>query len=49
VNTEFLEDLFHLPMSAEAFSEFEALEDICIKAQDTMQASNMDTLELHLR
>jgi hypothetical protein len=34
MNTEFLEDLFHLPMSVEAYSEFEALEDICIKTQE---------------
>jgi hypothetical protein len=30
VNTEFLQDLFHLPLSVQAFNEFEILEDICV-------------------
>jgi hypothetical protein len=30
-------------MSNEAFSEFEALEDFCIKTQDIMQAGNIDS------
>jgi hypothetical protein len=41
INT-FLEDLFHLPMTSEAFAEFEELEEICIKTQITMQAGNTD-------
>jgi hypothetical protein len=40
VNTKFLDDLFHLPMTSEAFAEFEELEEICIKTQITMQAGN---------
>ena len=40
-HNEFLEDLFHLPLSQQAFIEFEQLEDIC---QQTMQSeqSNLD-------
>ena len=30
IHTEFLEDLFHLPLIVQAFQEFEAMEDICI-------------------
>ena len=30
IHTEFLEDLFHLPLTVQAFQEFEAMEDICI-------------------
>jgi hypothetical protein len=31
VNTEYIEDFFHLPLSNEAYSDFEELEDLCIK------------------
>ena len=30
IQTEYLEDLFHLPLTVQAFQEFEAMEDICI-------------------
>ena len=36
IHTEYLEDLFHLPLSVQAFQEFEAMEDICI----ALRASN---------
>jgi hypothetical protein len=42
VHTKFLEDLFHLPMSAEAYLEFQELEVMCLEAQVTMQSSSKD-------
>jgi hypothetical protein len=42
VHTEFLEDLFHLPMSAEAYFEFQELEVMCLEAQVTMQSGSKD-------
>jgi hypothetical protein len=31
INTEFLEDLFHLPLSEEAYNEFQDMETLCIQ------------------
>jgi hypothetical protein len=42
METEFLEDLFHLPLSQQAFSEFEALEDLCETLMNTIQQGNFD-------
>jgi hypothetical protein len=42
VHTEFLEDLFHLPMSAEAYLEFQELEVMCLEAQAIMQSGSKD-------
>jgi hypothetical protein len=42
IHTEFLEDLFHLPMSQEAFVEFQHLENICHSASIKTQSGNKD-------
>jgi hypothetical protein len=34
IHTEFLEDLFHLPLSQEAYSEFQDLETLCEATQE---------------
>ena len=41
VNLEYLEDLFHLSMSQQAFHEFQELESICLSVQ-TNQDSRKD-------
>jgi hypothetical protein len=43
VNMEFLQDLFHLPLSVQAFNEFEMLEDICVSASEKMQLGEQDS------
>jgi hypothetical protein len=43
LETEFLEDLFHLPLSQEAFSEFEDLEVLCGRIISTFQQGNIDS------
>ena len=42
LQTEYLEDLFHLPLTVQAFQEFEAIEDICItlRASDTLDCTD---------
>jgi hypothetical protein len=42
METEFLEDLFHLPLSQQAFSEFESLENLCDTTMRTIQQGNID-------
>jgi hypothetical protein len=42
METEFLEDLFHLPLSQQAFLEFESLEDLCETIMHTLQQRNID-------
>jgi hypothetical protein len=42
-NVEFLEDLFHLPLSQEAHSEFVAFEEICNSAVMTIAQGNLDS------
>jgi hypothetical protein len=42
IETEFLEDLFHLPLSQQAFSEFESLENLCDTTMRTIQQGNID-------
>jgi hypothetical protein len=42
-NAEFLEDLFHLPLSQEAHSEFAAFEEICNSAVMTIAQGNVDS------
>jgi hypothetical protein len=42
METEFLEDRFHLPLSQQAFSEFEALETLCDATMNTIQQGNID-------
>jgi hypothetical protein len=42
METEFLEDLFHLPLSQQAFSEFESLENLCDTTMRTIQQDNID-------
>jgi hypothetical protein len=42
VHTEFLEDMFDLPMSAEAYLEFQELEVMCLEAQVIMQSGSKD-------
>jgi hypothetical protein len=43
VNTEYLEDLFYLPLSVEAYAEFQDLEELCIKTTEIIQSGNKDT------
>jgi hypothetical protein len=42
INTEFLEDLFHLPLSREAYNEFQEMEILCTQIDEKMQSENMD-------
>jgi hypothetical protein len=42
INTEFLEDLFHLPLSQEAYNEFQDMEILCTQTEERMQIGNMD-------
>jgi hypothetical protein len=42
METEFLEDLFHLPLSQQAFSEFESLEVLSESTISTIQQGNID-------
>jgi hypothetical protein len=37
IQTEYLEDLFHLPLSHQAFQEFQQFEIICQQAMDYLQ------------
>jgi hypothetical protein len=43
VNTEFLQDLFHLPLSLEAYNEFVKIEDICESASAKIQLGEQDS------
>ena len=43
IHTEFLEDLFHLPLTVQAFQEFEAMEDICIALRGSEYLECLDT------
>jgi hypothetical protein len=43
INTEFLQDLFHLPHSVQAFNEFEILEGICVTVGQRIQMGDQDT------
>jgi hypothetical protein len=43
ISQEFLHDMFHLPLSQQAFNEFEILEDICQNAMITAHAENKDS------
>jgi hypothetical protein len=42
IQTEYLQDLFHLPLSQQAFQEFEKLEQICDSALIKVQNGNQD-------
>jgi hypothetical protein len=42
METEYLEDLFQLPLSQQAFSEFESLENLCDNTMRTIQQGNAD-------
>jgi hypothetical protein len=43
IHTEYLEDLFHLPLSQQAFEEFQNLEVVCQNAFTVVQEGNSDT------
>jgi hypothetical protein len=43
IHTEFLQDLFHLPLSLQDFQEFEQMEEICDNASIKVQLGNQDT------
>jgi hypothetical protein len=43
VNTEYLEDLFHLPLSQQAYEEFQILEEVCQNAMRVIQGGNQDS------
>jgi hypothetical protein len=40
VNTKFLEDLFYLPLSHQAYEEFQILEEVCQNAVGVMHVGN---------
>jgi hypothetical protein len=42
IHTEYLEDLFHLPFSQQAFQEFEQLENLCEVALQRVQEGDFD-------
>jgi hypothetical protein len=42
IHTEYLEDLFHLPLSQQGFQEFEQLENICEVALQRVQEGGFD-------
>ena len=42
IHYEFLEDLFHLPMSHQAYGELQQVEDICLEARETIHNDNID-------
>jgi hypothetical protein len=42
IHTEYLEDLFHLPLSQQAFQEFEQLENLCEVALQRVQEGEAD-------
>jgi hypothetical protein len=42
IHTEFLEDLFHLPMSQEAYTEFQDLEILCEATYDRITSGEID-------
>jgi hypothetical protein len=43
INSEYLEDLFHLPLSQQAFQEFEQMEIICANTAQKIQEGNIDS------
>ena len=43
VTTEYLEDLFHLPLSAEAHEQFLHIEDICLTLRQSQYQNMTDT------
>jgi hypothetical protein len=43
INSDYLEDLFHLPLSQQAFHEFEQLEIICASTAQKIQEGNIDS------
>jgi hypothetical protein len=43
INSDYLEDLFHLPLSHQAFQEFEQLEIICASTAQKIQEGNIDS------
>jgi hypothetical protein len=43
VHTEYLEDMFHLPLSQQAYEEFQSLESLCQRTLRTIHAGNKDT------
>jgi hypothetical protein len=42
LRTEFIEDLFHLPLSQHAFVEFQQMEIICQNEREKIQEGNSD-------
>jgi hypothetical protein len=42
VNTKYLEDLFHLPLSQQAYVEFQNMEILCQSTLTTIQEGNLD-------
>ena len=43
INTEYLQDLFHLPLTTEAYEEFLQVEDICIYTRQSEYIDSLDT------
>ena len=43
INTEFLQDLFHLPLTTQAYEEFTQMEDMCISLRHFEYLDALDT------
>ena len=43
INTEYLQDLFHLPLTTQAYEEFIQMEDICTSLRQSKYLDAMDT------
>ena len=43
INTEYIQDLFHLPLTTEAYEEFLQVEDICIQTRQSKHIDSLDT------
>jgi hypothetical protein len=43
IGHEYLQDLFHLPLSQQAYEEFLNMEEICINFENSIQQGNLDS------
>ena len=43
INTEHLQDLFHLPLTTQAYEEFLLMEDMCISIRQSEYLDALDT------
>jgi hypothetical protein len=43
VSQEYLQDLFHLPLSQQAYEEFLKMEELCNNTESSIQRGNLDS------